>query len=222
MAILSTLVGAVPGAALAFAAALTARVRGTKPLHPVGVVGDGILRVEGAARTGVPLLDDAADHAVTVRWSRAIGSKPTSSDIEGLALRLTIDGRPADVLFASTGSGIVTRHLLAVRRPGRYGVMSTLLPVATDKGPLLLRVEPDDGPGLPVAYAVSWSRPGGRWQSLGSLSIQWGGSDRPLRFDPVLNPLPGTSQYRVVRSLREPAYGTARRTASEEGELPAN
>jgi hypothetical protein len=44
---------------------------------------------------------------------------------------------------------------------------------------------------------------------LATLTVTWG-PDEAVRFDPVLNVLPGTAQYPLVRVLREPAYARAR------------
>jgi hypothetical protein len=131
-------------------------------------------------------------------------------DIEGLAIRF--EEPVADVLFASTGSGSLTRFVLLPRAPGKHGAQSTLIPVATDGGPLLLKVEPRDAADPPARYDLAAASGGSAWRSIGTLQVQWG-PDRPTRFDPVENQLPGTSQYALVRALREPAYLMARRGA---------
>lgn len=205
--------GAVPGAALAVGAVVTARIRHTKPLHPVGIMGAGRLHIEGGAATGVPLLDEPAEHDVIVRWSRAMGLPPGAADIEGLALRLDLGGVVADVLFASTGDGVISRHALVARRPGQHGCLTTLLPVSTPGGSLLLRLVPSAGPtasGLPVSYELSVGHVGGPWRTVGQLTVDWREEDQKIRFDPVLNQLPGTTQYGWVTTLREPAYRAGR------------
>jgi hypothetical protein len=209
---LGHVLGAVPGAALATAAAVAAGLRRTKPLHPVGRIGDGVLRLEPSSASGVPLLDRAGEHDVMVRWSRAIGLDTDKPDIEGLALRLTVDGDPADLLLATTGGGKVGRHLLVVRTPGAPATFSTLLPVATSSGSLLLRLQPLDAGTCdpPTRWALAWSRVGGEWHPTGSLTVAWRSSDESVRFDPVAHELPGTRQYGVVTAMREPAYAAAR------------
>ncbi len=205
--------GAIPGAVLAAGLFVTAHVRRDKPLHPVGVVGDGILRVRPVDPSGVPLLDTPADVPLLVRWSRAMGRDPDERDVEGVALRFRETAQPADVLLASTGSNVVTRHLLALRAPGEHATVTTLLPVATEGGSLLLRLEPRraGAEGEPPAeYALSWSRVGGGWREVGALEVMWRGVDVDVRFDPVLNALPGTRQYPLVAALREPAYRAGR------------
>src|SRR5690606_19509666 len=89
---LSTLVtgaaGAI-GAVLGTTFAVTARIRRSKPLHPVGVVARGVLTVApGTERSGSPLLDEPGEHACLVRASYAMGTGPRLPDIEGFALRV--------------------------------------------------------------------------------------------------------------------------------------
>ena len=203
--------GAVPGAVLGAAFGAVARARRTKPLHPAGRVGTGVLDVtDPVPELGVPLLATARQHGCTVRWSRSMGLPRPLPDIEGFAIRF--DEPVADVLFASTGTGSLTRFVLLPRRPGTHGPQSTLIPVATGGGSLLLKVDPLDGADPPNRYDLSVARAGSAWRSVGTLEVQWG-VDRPTRFDPVENLLPGTSQYALVRALREPAYLMARRGA---------
>jgi hypothetical protein len=203
--------GAVPGALLGAAFGAVAVVRRTKPLHPAGRVGNGTLRITRTLPDlGVPLLTVEGTHPCTVRWSRSVGLPAPLPDVEGLALRLEDTG--SDLLFASTGTGRLSRFVLALRAPGRHGAQSTLLPVATDSGSLLFKVEPADAADPPSRYDLAVAHSGSEWEVVGSLEVAWG-PDRPTRFDPVENPLPGTAQYPLVRTLREPAYFLARRGA---------
>ncbi|HET7398172.1 MAG TPA: phosphodiesterase [Intrasporangium sp.] len=236
-ALAQRLAGGVFGAALGAAFATTALLRRTKPLHPEGVVSSATLRVTPAdARSGVPLLDTGGEHACTVRASYAVGTGPEAPDIEGFALRLPAGGAgrsAADVLFASTGTGRLSRFVLAVRRPGVHASLTTLLPVrAADGSPLLLRLDPRPTRGagvagaagagpLPAAYALSWAHGRGQWHECGELAVPWdsGGADAPRRFDPVANPLPGTGQYPLVEWLREPAYALSRLAWPRAGRL---
>lgn len=225
--------GAV-GAALGAVFAVTARLRRDKPLHPEGSVAPATLSVVPAPLpSGVPLLDEPGEHACVVRASHAMGSGPERSDIEGFALRIQPGERhtqPADILFASTGAGPLTRFGLALRRPGTHGTQTTLLPLRAGGHPLVLRLEPVDrqpagpagtGPWWPSRYELSWAHGRGPWQYCGDLVVDWGDlTDAPERFDPIANPLPGASQYPVVHRLREPSYDWARRVWPRAGELP--
>jgi hypothetical protein len=159
---------------------------------------------------GVPLLAAMGSHRCTVRWSRSVGLPPPLPDIEGLAIR--IEDPRADLLFSATGTGPVSRFVLLPRGPRHHGAQSTLLPVASDAGGLVFKVEPLDDADPPARYDLAVARSGAQWRSVGSLQVQWG-PDRPTRFDPVENILPGTAQYPLVRALREPAYLMARRGA---------
>ncbi len=204
---------AVPGAALGAAFGLAALVRRTKPLHPRGNVGTGVLDVTAPLpELGVPLLAGEGSHTCLVRWSRSLGLPKPLPDVEGFAIRF--DEPTADVLFAGTGTGRLSRFVFAPRTPGRHGPQTTILPVPSAQGPLLLRVTPQAATGEPPSrYDVAVAADGPEWRSVGVLNCVWG-PDRPLRFDPVENALPGTGQYPVVRMLREPAYVLARRASA--------
>ena len=218
------LVGVVPGALLAGAAGVAGAVRRDKPLHPRGTLGAGTLRVEAPARRlGVPLLAEAAEHPVSARLSRAMGLPDTWRDIEGLALRLPgagDDGGAADLLFAGTGTDPLARFVLTLRPAGVHGPQSTLLPVRTAAGPLLLLAEPRDGLDLPEEWDLSWALGRGPWTYVARLTLAWTGGDVPERFDPVRRQLAGTGQYPVVTAMREPAYLAARAAARAQADDP--
>lgn len=214
------------GTALGVVFAVTARVRRSKPLHPEGAVARATLEVSPAPeRSGVPLLDEPGRHACVVRASYAMGTGPQRPDIEGFALRLEPGERhtaPVDLLFASTGEGSVSRFALSLRRPGRHGTQTTLLPIDAGR-PLLLRLEPTDPSGhpWPAHYELSWAHGRGGWHPCGELAVDWSlTADAPERFDPLVNELPGSVQYPVVRWLREPSYALARGAWPRAGSLP--
>lgn len=206
--------GAAPGAILGALFGAAALVRRTKPLHPRGWVGEATLEVTTPVPgLGVPLIAETAAHRCTARWARAIGLPSPWPDVQGLAIRF--EDPEADLLFAGTGDGAVTRYLLVPRLRGTRGPQTTLLPVSSAAGTsLLFRVRPaagtasDEEPPRRLDLAVATG--GSDWSTVGVLTVAWG-PDRPMRFDPVQNPLPGTEQYPVVRFLREPAYFMARR-----------
>lgn len=203
--------GALPGAVIAASLGAAALLRRDKPVHPTGRVGQGWLEVTSPQeQTGVPVLAESGRHACTVRYSRTLGLPAPLPDVEGLAIRF--DEHQADVLLAATGVGPVGRFVFRARRPDRHGPMTTHLPVATQGGSLLLRVEPLDQSDPPEEWALSVAGATQSWRPVGTLRVAWG-DDRSLRFDPVENLLPGTWQYPVVTTLREPAYRLARRLA---------
>lgn len=178
-------------------------------MHPVGRVGDADLEVTSPRpEFGVPLLAEEGSHRCTVRFSRTVGLPPSVPDIEGLALR--IEDSDADLLFASTGVGRLGRFVIELRPADQHGPQTTFLPVSTARGSLLLRVTPLDQADPPVRWELAVAHVGSEWRGVGVLRVAWG-PDRPVRFDPVTHVLPGTSQYRLVEVLRQPAYALSRR-----------
>lgn len=202
----------VAGRGLAAGTWALARVRGaSKPLHPKGKVLLGTLTTGLADEsTGVAWLDHDVEHpGVIVRTSRAVGLPAPVPDIRGLAFRVPSPGRPADILLASTGLGLVSRFVLTARRESG-GPLSSLLPYRSPDGPLLLGARSDGGTG----FDLLWASLAGGWRRFGHLAV--GGQeapDQPIRFDPVHNVPPGLRQYAWVERLRSPAYATARRTS---------
>lgn len=211
------------GAALRGAFGLLARLRpAAKPLHPRGTVRTATVHRYGLEeRCGVPWLDGAGSDQVLVRTSRAVGLPGSLPDVYGLAMRVPVDGdRVADLLFATTGTGLPGRFVLRAHRTAAHATYSTLLPYRTATGPLLLAVQPVDG-GLQLAAAS----PTGRWRRFGAVEIDAADLDTPptddgalISFDPILNTLPGLEPYPWVRNLREGAYAAAR--ASRRGREP--
>ena len=134
------------GALLASATgAVAALRRASKPLHPHGEVLPGrIYRRGGAATTGmtgVAWLDEPGEHDAEVRRSRAIGLPRWLPDIHGLAVRVRSLESEADLLFATTGRGGVSRFVLTASRQAQRRPMTTLLPYQTPPGPVLLGLE---------------------------------------------------------------------------------
>ena len=191
-----------------------------KPLHPRGSVVGGTLHRFGAAeRTGADWLDDVGDDPVLVRQSRALGLPPPAPDIFGLAMRVpTTGGRHGDLLFASTGLGRFTRCMLTPTRSPNGRPLTTLLPYRAPAGPLLLSAVFQDERTVSLAWAVG----SGAWHRFAELRLDdeaFQRADASLSFDPVGNTLPGLVNYDWVRRLRDPAYGTARRSRREPGAI---
>jgi hypothetical protein len=206
------------GALLAAAFGLTARLRGTRALHPVGVCGTASLTVRPGPPSGVALLDDPGPHPCVVRWSRATG-RGRGLDIEGLALRA--EGRAAgDVLLASTGTGVLGRHVLVLRRAERHGALTTLLPLSTERGSLLLGLDPLDPGGAsadepPTAYRLLVCAPGRPWHERGTLTITWTDRDCTRRHDPVGHPPAGAWTHPLWARLRDPSYSASQQVAAD-------
>jgi hypothetical protein len=222
-------VGALPGVLLAAAAAVTGLLRRDKALHPVGHRGTGRFTVtDPAPGLGIDVIARAGTRPCGTRWSRSMGLPRGWPDIEGLALRLDgagPGGGDADLLFASTGGHAWDRYLLTLRGPGRFGRLTTLLPVRAGGRAVTFRLTPHPGPrdGLPPAtYTLDLALGTGDWQPVGRVDVTWVEADTGDRFDPITRPLAGTEQYAFVAALREPAYVAARavaraRPTNEEG-----
>lgn len=204
------------GRVLATAIAPLGKLRDAKPLHPDGVILEATVEItDPAPELGVPLFVERGPIPCLARLSRAVGTPSPLPDVGGIAVRLrpqAAEGGRCDLLFASTGRGRVTRWLLAVRRDPVSGPLTTLLPMRSVSGPVQFVLEPLEAP--PGVYELGWARPRGSWQPLGRLVL--GDqlepmADPPLRFDPIVNPLDGLTNYPAVTRLREPAYRLARR-----------
>ena len=217
---LGQVAGALPGAVLGALSGVAGRVRGDKALHPIGHRGSGRLEVtDPDPALGIDVLEGTATIACDARWSRSMGLPGGLPDIEGMALRLHgagNGGRDADLLFASTGTSAWSRYLLTLRPPGRFGSMTTLLPVRAGGRAVVFRLTPDapaadDLP--PTAYTLEVARGSGPWQRLGRVEVAWTRDDVADRFDPVTRPLAGIEQFPFVTAVREPAYAAARAAA---------
>lgn len=216
-----------PGVGATFA--LVGALRRARPLHPRGVVASGTLRIDehpGQSRpgrvvrtdaTGIDVFDTRGDHPCTLRLSRAVGRPSGARDVAGLGIRLPgagPDGADADLLFASTGLGPISRHFLAVRPRIEDGALSTLWPYRTRSGPSMLAVLPltplDESHPTGARFAVGHARSRGAWRRIGTLEVGAVVPDPPVRFDTVANPLAGARQYPWVEAARVPAYRGAR------------
>lgn len=216
--------------------AVAARVRpAIRPLHPTGEVCSGTLTRHGSRRpTGVAWLDEPGTDPVTVRLSNSAGLPGRLPDVRGLAVRVPVGpaqlvgpaqrvgpARFADLLFASTGTRPLTRHLLVVttaRRPP----MTTQLPFRSPGGPILIGAfaqgSAAGGEAADESFALGCADLRGPWQQFATLtipgrSVRPGTDDPSLRFDPVRNTLPGLPNYGWVARLRDPAYAAARRVS---------
>jgi hypothetical protein len=187
-----------------------------KPLHPRGRLMPATLTRSGATPgTGVAWLDEAGEDEVLVRESRAVGLPEPFPDIHGLALRVPYAAdRSGDLLFATTGTGALTRYLLRPTRSPRRP-QSTLLPYRTAGGALLLAAFPTAERGR---FALACASPRGPWRQFAVLRIGErrisAEPDPMVAFDPMVNTLPGLAPYDWVRRLRAGAYAAARSSRS--------
>lgn len=198
-----------------------ATLRRDKPLHPRGRTLRGELTTWGGARSwGTPFLDEPSTRTCLVRLSRAAGLPRGWPDLGGIAVRLdgaatlpadegrTTDpaGEGGDLLVATTGTGRLGRFVLVPRRR-TDAAMTTLLPLRSRRGPLVLRFTPEGAD----SWLLSATSARGRWEPRGRLVVAGDDGDAPVRFDPVHRVPAGLEQYPWVAAVRGPAYVLARR-----------
>jgi hypothetical protein len=196
-------------------------VRRNRPIHSVGTVLPGTLVIDAHGTTGSVLFDTAGKTSLVARLSRSASWPVELPDIIGLALRIPgggPHGGPADLLFASTGTGRLTRYLLQLRTSAAAGPLTTMFPLAGPAGNIVFRLDPEPH----HHYRLSYSRNSGSWQALGRVSLEppreplqrssrdAGPDDARLRFRPVAHPPAGLATPTWFRAARSPAYGMAR------------
>lgn len=206
-------------------------VRHKRPIHTQGVSLTGTIERFGDTDSGLSWIDTPGIVPLHARLSRSVGLPKSWPDIIGLALRISDDGGSFDILLASTGMSRVGRFLLLPQKMASSARLTSLMPYRGDRGPVLLAartLEPADplpsGPETfrPALGARGWqlalyfASPSGKWKRFGTLSLRTDAArvDTDLRFDPVLNPLPGAGIYGWTSRLRVPSYATARKRRS--------
>ncbi|WP_167759595.1 phosphodiesterase [Mycobacterium sp. PS03-16] len=177
-------------------------IRHRKLFHPVGVLARGRIERLAPPGHGLPIQDGD----VTGRVSKAVGLPGAIPDIAGLAWRMTVDGRPWDVLLATTA---VNRLLLLPTLEWQGATYSSLMPLRYDGGVWWLRatlVTALDGSGLSLdtiteqlsrgdlVYSIDQAAGSGAFGPLARLTLsEEMPPDRDLSFDPTLNSAPGVS-----------------------------
>lgn len=202
-----------------------ARARRARAFHPRGVVLEAVWRPAGqAAEVFGPAPLSAGEHRAVVRVSHGIGLPPAAPDLVGVAVKVLDahgSGRDQDLLFTSSGSGYVGRHLL---RPTRRvdGTFSTLLPYATPGGGRHALVAVAAGAGaaesylevvegvVPPTFDIRIAHPRGRL--LGTVHPDAApprSDDQRLAFDPW-HTGPALRPTGWINRLRRPTYGASR------------
>ncbi|AWB86249.1 hypothetical protein [Mycetocola zhujimingii] len=220
----------IAGGTLAGVFGLLRALRPPRPIHPHGVALTGSLRwLTGRGASGIDFIDHphTSELPLTARVSRSIGVPAPLPDVIGLALRFETTGAPADLLLASTGFGVPSRFWLAAHRSPSRARLTTLMPLRTPNGPLLIAARTLEPADLPTDVgqlatrleSTSWrlklyhATPLGHWHPFAIVEL-WrepGAIDTIDRYDPVRHPLPGTTTYRWERRLREPSYLSVQR-----------
>lgn len=202
----------------------TARLRRARAFHPQGVVLSATWRpaAEAVHTLGATPLLDTDRHAV-VRLSHGIGLPPASPDLVGVAVKIPDaygPGRDQDLLFTSSGRGVVSRHLLRPTRAAT-GAFSTIAPYALGSGgrhALLAISRPGDEVSyldavegvVPPAFEVRVGRPDG--PLLGTVHLDADTTptdDQALAFDPW-HTGPELRPSGWINRLRRPTYGASR------------
>ena len=216
------------GQTLAAAFKALKAVRPNRPIHPTGVALTGTIeRWPGCGESGILWIDSPGTAAVSARLSRSIGMPPGWPDVLGLALRITTESGPADVLLASTAMSWPGRLMLTAHRYASNSKLTSLMPYKGSTGPVLLAARPEStGRGLPATPASfreslaanTWTlglyhaRPTGPWTRFGTLllTLDPEQADLNTRFDPLRRLLPGAGTYGWAGQLRKPSYEAAR------------
>jgi hypothetical protein len=163
----------------------------------------------------IPLVEDRGVHRCTIRVSRTLSTPDGLWSIGSVAVRIPEAGclgRPADLLFTTTGAGRVSRHVPRPTKHPSTGPLTTLLPTRAAAGcSVELMVAPMSSGEPPAEYEVSLSVAGSPWRPVGLLDLEGEVPDTPVRFDPVADELQGTSTPKWVVALREPAVLWSRR-----------
>ncbi|MFI1421094.1 phosphodiesterase [Streptomyces sp. NPDC020731] len=211
-----------------------ARWRSAPALHPQGVLCTGTLTVTGSpgTRWGAPWLDRPGSYRVTVRWSRALGLPRRLPDGLGLAVRVKDAdglGSALDLLFTSSRSGRLGRHLPLLRPDALSGPYSTLLSYRVGDRERVLAAFPvpdpsgapeDTMPTLwqeltcrPVRFDLRAAASDEPWSTFASLSLEaahTAAASSTVSYDPYAHCLPGLRPTGRLRRLRDAAYAGSR------------
>ena len=195
--------------------------RRNRVFHPVGEAYTGSLDIWGG--TGLHLPNGT--HDVLVRFSRGIGLPEPLPDVLGLAIKIpaTGSGYEQDLLLASSGSAIGTRHLLVPVRNFLSCSFSSVLPYRPTSEQVVFGARADvastgrDGDFGTLddlaaqdrlRFDILVAEVTGPWEQIGSLLI--GGHcdqtvSRELRFNPW-NTHPQLQPAGPLNTLRRSAY----------------
>ena len=205
------------GRLLAVPVGAVARHRHGKPMHPRGVVLEGVLERTGATPpVGVPWLDEPGTARAVVRLSRGAGLPDRLPDLLGLAVHLQEDD--VDLLLSSTGRGRLTRLLPVLRRDPAtaYG---SIMGYGSTAGTVRLAAfgertaggrgdRATDG----LVFLLAATCRGGPWRPFARLVLHQpvAAGDPDVRFDAIRRPPPGLRTDGPLARLRAPSYARAR------------
>jgi hypothetical protein len=208
----------IAGRVLAAAFAGIRVLRRPRPIHPNGAVHVGHVNWvnPGGRKSGISWIDAppaSGRQEVIVRVSRSIGLPSALPDVIGLAFKFMTERGAADLELASSWLGQPNRFML---RPSRSlgGAFGSLMPYRGDVGPVLLSARPKHRDDKVWQLDLFHATPTSTWCRFAEVSLATKSlPDTPeLRFDPIVNPLPGTTAYDWTRRLRQRSYRAARRS----------
>ena len=152
----------VAGVALAAGLGLVALMTGRKPLHAAGRTWGAELRID-VPKPDLGVRCSGSGRPPVHRQGVASGRHTRRVvDIGGLALRLPGAGAlgcPADLLFATTGTGHVSRHVLRSVRRAAGRPLTTLLPTRAGDHSVAPLLRPVDDATVPQEFAGHRRRP---------------------------------------------------------------
>jgi hypothetical protein len=194
------------------AAAVGARLRGARLMHPRGRSFKGTLEriPEATGRfrygTSARVAPGKSRHRVTVRLSKATATPRGWPDVFGLAIRLGARRHPVDLLLTSSNPRPLLRHVFLPSRDAAtfYTSIAAYRTRRNRRVFLGARVEP----GARTA-TLSVATRFGRWQPVALLRLGRGLSgraNRRLAFNPVRHASPHLRSSGWIHRVRDPVY----------------
>jgi len=159
-----------------------------RPWLPAGETLRGRMFVTGSGPDlGVALLDEPGAVDVRVRLGYAPGLTGAGPLVSTLALRLDVEGRPADLFFATPPG---TRAMPRKRRDDDCTVLTSRATYAAAGAPLLLAARACGSETLELLCRDAG--PDGGWRGIADLRVSpYPLGEPPLAVDPIARPLPG-------------------------------
>lgn len=223
------------GYGLGVVMAVIARLRGGKAFHPHGAVHRARLVVDGSphAPSGSQLLTEPAEHAVLVRFSRALGLPQRLPDLLGMALRvLDVYGpeRHQDFLLVTTIDLPLLHHIFVPARDVQQRPYTSAASYRAGETTFVVGAVPDPHSPRPtgtdeldrlgravetgdVVFGLAVAPAFGRFRRVAALHV---GERLPdganaIRFNPF-NCGGGLQPAGVVNRLRDYGYPLSQRT----------
>lgn len=205
---------------LALPVEVGAAVRRRRLFHPAGVLARG--RIERIAPPGQGLPIETGD--IVARVSKGVGLAGSAPDVAGLAWRMTRDGRPWDVLLATTAvnrllvlpttswDDATYSSLMPLRYKGSLWWLRARLTTTLDRAGLSLDTITDRLARGELEYGVDQAAGTGEFAPLARLTLsEVLPPDRDMSFDPTLNSARGVSLAPAwLTSFRRAAYRRSR------------